>query len=63
MVVTDPVPANTTFVTGSLLLNGTAVTAGTGDYNVTTPGAVTVKLGNLAGSASAQVVKFQVTIN
>jgi uncharacterized repeat protein (TIGR01451 family) len=63
LVVTDPVPANTTFVPGSLLLNGTAVTAGNGDFDVTTPGAVTVKLGNLAGSASAQIVKFQVTIN
>jgi uncharacterized repeat protein (TIGR01451 family) len=63
LVVTDPVPADTTFVSGSLLLNGTAVTAGNGDFNVTTPGAVTVKLGNLAGTATAQVVKFQVTIN
>lgn len=63
VVVTDPVPANTTFVNGSLLLNGTAVGAGTGDYNVTAPGAVTVKLGSVAGSASAQVIKFQVTIN
>jgi uncharacterized repeat protein (TIGR01451 family) len=63
LVVTDPVPANTTYVAGSLLLNGSAVSAPTGDYNVTTPGAVTVNLGNLAGTASAQVVKFQVTIN
>ena len=63
VVVTDPVPTNTSFVNGSLLLNGTAVGAGTGDYNVTTPGAVTVKLGSVAGSASAQVIKFQVTIN
>jgi uncharacterized repeat protein (TIGR01451 family) len=63
LVVTDPVPANTTFVAGSLLLNGTAVTPANGDFDVTTPGAVTVKLGNLAGSATAQVVKFQVTIN
>lgn len=63
LVVTDPVPADTTFVTGSLLLNGAAVTPANGDYNVTTPGAVTVKLGNLAGSATAQIVKFQVTIN
>ena len=63
VVVTDPVPANTTFVPGSLLLNGAAVGTGVGDYNVTTPGAVTVKLGNVAGSATAQVVKFQVTIN
>jgi uncharacterized repeat protein (TIGR01451 family) len=63
LVVTDPVPADTTFVTGSLLLNGTAVAPLNGDYNVTTPGAVTVKLGTLAGSATAQIVKFQVTIN
>jgi len=63
VVVTDPVPVNTTFVNGSLLLNGVAVGAGTGDYNVTTPGAVTVKLGSVAGSASAQIIKFQVTIN
>jgi len=63
VVVTDPVPANTTFVNGSLLLNGAAVIAPNGDYNVTTPGAVTVKLGNVAGSASPQVIKFQVKIN
>jgi len=63
VVVSDPVPANTTFVTNSILLNGTAVTSAVGDFNVTTPGAVTVKLGNLAGSASPQVVKFSVTIN
>jgi len=63
LVVTDPVPADTTFVPGSLLLNGAVVGAGTGDFNVTVPGAVTVKLGSLAGSAGAQVVKFQVTIN
>jgi uncharacterized repeat protein (TIGR01451 family) len=64
VVITDPVPANTSFVSGfGILLNGSAVTAPNGDYNVTTPGAVTVKLGNLAGTASAQIVKFQVTIN
>lgn len=63
LVVTDPVPANTTFVPNSITLNGSAVAPATGDYNVTTPGAVTVKLGNLAGTASAQVIKFQVQIN
>lgn len=63
VVVSDPVPANTTFVANSILLNGSTVTSAVGDYNVTTPGAVTVKLGNLAGSASPQVVKFSVTIN
>jgi len=63
VVVSDPVPANTTFVPGSILLNGTAVGPSVGDYNVTAPGAVTVKLGNVAGSGSAQVVQFQVKIN
>lgn len=63
LVVTDPVPTHTTFVPNSLTLNGSAVAPATGDYNVTTPGAVTVKLGNLAGTASAQVIKFQVQIN
>jgi len=63
VTVTDPVPAHTSFVAGSLLLNGAAVTPTVGDYNLTTPGAVTVKLGNLAGSAAAQVVKFQVQID
>jgi len=63
LVVTDPVPTNTTYVPNSLTLNGSTVAPATGDYNVTTPGAVTVKLGNLAGTASAQVIKFQVQIN
>ncbi|MFI4967633.1 MAG: hypothetical protein ACHQAU_02810 [Gammaproteobacteria bacterium] len=62
-VITDPVSANTTYVTGSLLLNGSAVAPATGDYNVTTPGAVTVKLGNVPGTTSAQIIKFQVQIN
>lgn len=63
VVVGDAVPANTTFVPGSLTLNGTPVTPAVGDYNVTTPGAVTVRLGNVAGGASADVVEFQVKIN
>lgn len=63
LVVTDPLPANTTFVPNSITLNGSTVTATTGDYNVTTPGAVTVKLGSMAGTASAQIIKFQVQIN
>lgn len=68
LVVTDPVPANTTYVSGSLTLNGTALgdsaTDGdAGDYNVTTPGAISVKLGALAGSGAAQIITFKVTIN
>lgn len=63
VVVGDAIPVNTTFVPGSLLLNGVAVTPTVGDYNVTTPGAITVRLGNVAGSASADVVQFLVKIN
>ncbi len=67
-VVTDPIPANTTYVPGSMSLNGTPLGDGTGDgdpgdFNVTTPGAITVNLGALAANASAQIIKFQVKIN
>lgn len=67
-VVTDPIPANTTYVPGSLTLNGTALGDGVadgdpGDFNITTPGAITVDLGALAASAGAQTITFKVTIN
>jgi len=66
-VVTDPVPAHTTYVAGSLQLNGTPVPSSgpgvTGDYNVSNPGAITVNFGSLPGSTPVQVITFQVTIN
>lgn len=67
-LVTDAIPANTTYVPHSLTLNGTLLGDGTGDgdpgdYNVTTPGAITVNLGALAANASAQIITFKVTIN
>lgn len=66
VVLTDNVPANTTFVAGSITLNGTPQTdAGgddSGDFNATTGGAVTVSVGTLASGASATIT-FQVTIN
>jgi uncharacterized repeat protein (TIGR01451 family) len=66
VVLTDPVPANTTFFAGSITLNGAGQTdAGgddAGDHNATTPGAVTVSVGLLAPGASATIT-FQVTIN
>jgi len=67
-LVTDAIPANTTYVPGSLTLNGTALGDGTGDgdpgdYNVTTPGSITVDLGALAATASPQLITFQVKIN
>lgn len=67
-LVTDAIPANTTYVPGSLTLNGTAMGDGTGDgdpgdFNVTTPGSITVDLGALASNASPQLISFQVKIN
>jgi len=67
-LVTDAIPANTTYVPGSLTLNGTALGDGTGDgdpgdFNVTTPGSITVDLGALAATASAQLITFKVKIN
>ncbi len=66
VVLTDPVPANTTFVPASITLNSAGKTdAGAddeADFGVTTGGAVTVSIGTLAPGASATVT-FQVTIN
>jgi len=59
VVITDPIPANTTAVAGSLVIPATA----TGDIGTTTPGVVTVNLGAIAGGAPVQTVTFDVTIN
>ncbi|MGH8371882.1 MAG: hypothetical protein ACRETO_04035 [Gammaproteobacteria bacterium] len=68
LVITDPIPVSTTYVPGSLTLNGTplgdsASDGDAGDYNVTNTNAITVTLGNLSGSGATQVVTFQVKIN
>ncbi|MGH8369733.1 MAG: hypothetical protein ACRESC_02015 [Gammaproteobacteria bacterium] len=68
LVVTDPIPVSTTYVPGSLTLNGTplgdsASDNDAGDYNVTNTNAITVTLGSLSGSGAAQIVTFQVKIN
>ncbi len=66
VVLTDAIPANTTYVAGSITLGGVGKTDAGGDdeadYNVTNAGAVTVNVGTLAPTASATVT-FQVTIN
>jgi uncharacterized repeat protein (TIGR01451 family) len=66
VVVTDPIPGFTTYVTGSMSLNGGGLTDGSlddaGDFDVTTPGAITVSIGTLVPGGSATVT-FQVTIN
>lgn len=67
VIVTDPVPANTTYVTGSLDLNSAALSDGAdadaGDFNITNANSITVDLGNLTSASGNQVITFAVTIN
>ncbi len=65
--VTDPVPANTTYTPGTLVLNGFGLTDvggdDAGDFGVTTPGEVTVSLGDLTSASPVQTITFDVTID
>jgi uncharacterized repeat protein (TIGR01451 family) len=64
--LTDPIPANTTYVPGSITLDGVSKTdvadLDQADFNATTPGAVTVNIGAMAAAAS-HTITFKVTIN
>jgi len=66
VVVTDPAPGFTTYVAGSITLNGGSLTDANlddaGDFGFTAGNAVTVTIGTLAPGASATVT-FQVTID
>ena len=66
VVMTDPIPANTTYVAGSITYNAAARTDAGGDdnadYNVTNAGKVTVDVGTMAPSVVATIT-FQVTID
>lgn len=63
----DAIPANTTYVAGSLKRNGAALTdtadADAGAFVATPAPAVTVALGDLTTAAGAQTIEFAVTIN
>lgn len=64
----DPIPANTTFVAGSIRLNGNVLTDSTADadaggYSTTPSPAVQVTLGNLTQASGPQTLVFDVTIN
>ena len=63
---TDPIPGSTTYVAGSLRLNGAPLTdaadADTGSF-VLAPARVAVGLGNLTSAAGPQTIDFRVTIN
>ena len=63
--VTDPIPADTTWVSGSLFVNGAANDDSTVDgsgYNGGTD-EVEVTLGTMNGGAAAQTIRFTVTID
>jgi len=69
VVITDGIPANTTYVAASITLNGTPQSDGspgvpvdTSDYNVTTASAVTVGIASIAAGIT-DTITFQVTID
>jgi uncharacterized repeat protein (TIGR01451 family) len=63
----DNIPANTTYVPGTLTLNSAALTDGTdadaGDYIATAPAHVRVQLGTLTQASGVQTIQFAVRIN
>ena len=65
-VFNDPIPASTTYVAGSLRLNGASLTdtadADPGSF-VTGPARVAVSLGDLTSAAGPQTIDFRVTID
>jgi uncharacterized repeat protein (TIGR01451 family) len=67
--LTDAIPANTTYVAGSLTRNAAPLTDASdspvdeADFGVTTSGALTVGLGNLPAGGPPESITFQVTIN
>jgi uncharacterized repeat protein (TIGR01451 family) len=66
-VFTDNIPANTTYVPGTLRLNATLLSdvadADAGDYVATPVARVRVTLGNLTTASGPQTVTFSVVIN
>lgn len=66
VVITDPIPTNTTYTAGTLKLNGTTLSDSTdGDAGGVggTPVTATVNLGNLTTASGVQTITFDVTIN
>lgn len=67
LVITDPIPADTSYTVGTLKLDAVAMSDAAdgdkGDVGATTAGTVTVNLGNVVGGSAAQAITFDVTIN
>jgi len=66
VLLTDPIPANTTYVAGTLTQDAAARTdiadGDNADWNATTANTLTMTIGTLAGSAST-TIEFQVIID
>ena len=66
-VFRDPIPNFSTYVPGSLMLNGAQLTdiadADVGEYDTTNAPTIVVSLGDLTLASGIQVVEFQVTID
>ncbi len=66
-LLTDAIPANTTYVAGSLALNGTPLTdaadADSGSFATAPSARVAVSLGDLTAAGGPQTVVFRVTID
>ncbi|NIR67793.1 MAG: DUF11 domain-containing protein [candidate division Zixibacteria bacterium] len=67
VIITDSIPENTSFVSGTLTLNSIPLTdesdGDAGDVNQTAPGVVTVQLGEITIPAREQIITFDVIIN
>lgn len=66
-VLRDVIPANSTYVAGSLLLNAAplsdAIDADAGEFDTSGAPTIVVRLGDLTAADGVQTVEFQVTIN
>jgi len=67
VVLSDTVPLSTTYLPGTIRLNGAALSdaadADAGNFGSTAPNTITVNLGNLTSASPAQVITFDVRID
>ena len=67
VIITDMLPVDTTYEPGTLALNGVSLTdeadIDVGDVGATTPGVVTVDLGDLPVGSPIRTITFEVRIN
>ena len=66
VVITDPIPANTTYTAGTLRFDGVSLSdakdGDVGDAGETTAETVTVNLGDMTGASGTKTITFDVKI-